>query len=67
MQVGETSKFYRPDNQAAPSRRNRVLGGGEAGAAPGKSDVWLYRGGQLCYNKIHMGRRSGRNKAAVQT
>lgn len=36
MQVGETSKFYRPDNQAAPSRRNRVLGGRGGGRGGGK-------------------------------
>ena len=36
MQVGETSKFYRPDNPAAPSRRTRVLGGRGGGRGAGK-------------------------------
>ena len=58
MQVGETSKFYRPVVWASPGRKNRFPGR-RRGARSRENQTFGFTGaGQLCYNEIHMGRRT---------
>ena len=59
MQVGETSKFYRPAVRAFPGRKNRFPGRRRERARSQENQTFGFTGaGQLCYNKIHMGRRA---------
>lgn len=57
MQVGETSKFYRPAVRASPGRKNRFPGRRRGRARSRENQTFGFTGaGQLCYNEIHMGR-----------
>lgn len=59
MQVGETSKFYRPVVRASPGRKNRFPGRRRGRARSRENQTFGFTGaGQLCYNEIHMGRRA---------
>lgn len=59
MQVGETSKFYRPVVRASPGRKNRFPGRRRGRARSRENQTFGFTGaGQLCYNEIHMGRRT---------
>lgn len=59
MQVGETSKFYRPAVRASPGRKNRFPGRRRERARSRENQTFGFTGaGQLCYNEIHMGRRT---------
>ena len=59
MQVGETSKFYRPGVRASPGRKNRFPGRRRESARSRENQTFGFTGaGQLCYNEIHMGRRT---------
>lgn len=59
MQVGETSKFYRPAVRASPGRKNRFPGRRRERARSRENQTFGFTGaGQLCYNEIHMGRRA---------
>lgn len=59
MQVGETSKFYRPAVRASPGRKNRFPGRRRGRARSRENQTFGFTGaGQLCYNEIHMGRRT---------
>ena len=59
MQVGETSKFYRPGVRASPGRKNRFPGRRRGRGRNRENQTFGFTGaGQLCYNEIHMGRRT---------
>ena len=59
MQVGETSKFYRPAVRASPGRKNRFPGRRRERARSRENQTFGFtEAGQLCYNEIHMGRRA---------
>ena len=59
MQVGETSKFYRPGVRTFPGRKNRLPGRRRGRARSRENQTFGFTGaGQLCYNEIHMGRRT---------
>ena len=58
MQVGETSKFYRPAVRASPGRKNRVPGRRRRARSRENQTFGFTGAGQLCYNEIHMGRRT---------
>ena len=56
MQVGETSKFYRPVVRASPGRKNRFPGRRRRARSRENQTFGFTGAGQLCYNEIHMGR-----------
>lgn len=58
MQVGETSKFYRPAVRASPGRKNRFPGRRRRARSRENQTFGFTGAGQLCYNEIHMGRRA---------
>ena len=58
MQVGETSKFYRPVVRASPGRKNRFPGRRRRARSRENQTFGFTGAGQLCYNEIHMGRRA---------
>ena len=58
MQVGETSKFYRPGVRASPGRKNRFPGRRRRARSRENQTFGFTGAGQLCYNEIHMGRRT---------
>lgn len=58
MQVGETSKFYRPVVRASPGRKNRFPGQRRRARSRENQTFGFTGAGQLCYNEIHMGRRT---------
>ena len=58
MQVGETSKFYRPVVRASPGRKNRFPGRRRRARSRENQTFGFTGAGQLCYNEIHMGRRT---------
>lgn len=58
MQVGETSKFYRPAVRASPGRKNRFPGRRRRARSRENQTFGFTGAGQLCYNEIHMGRRT---------
>lgn len=58
MQVGETSKFYRPVVRASPGRKNRFPGQRRRARSRENQTFGFTGAGQLCYNEIHMGRRA---------
>ena len=58
MQVGETSKFYRPVVRAFPGRKNRFPGRRRRARSRENQTFGFTGAGQLCYNEIHMGRRA---------
>ena len=58
MQVGETSKFYRPVVRASPGRKNRFPGRRWRARSRENQTFGFTGAGQLCYNEIHMGRRT---------
>lgn len=58
MQVGETSKFYRPVVRASPGRKNRFPGPRRRARSRENQTFGFTGAGQLCYNEIHMGRRA---------
>lgn len=58
MQVGETSKFYRPVVRASPGRKKRFPGRRRRARSRENQTFGFTGAGQLCYNEIHMGRRT---------
>ena len=58
MQVGETSKFYRSVVRASPGRKNRFPGRRRRARSRENQTFGFTGAGQLCYNEIHMGRRT---------
>lgn len=58
MQVGETSKFYRPVVRASPGRKNRFPEQRRRARSRENQTFGFTGAGQLCYNEIHMGRRA---------
>ena len=58
MQVGGTSKFYRPAVRASPGRKNRFPGRRRRARSRENQTFGFTGAGQLCYNEIHMGRRT---------